>query len=239
VASNRPPRPTRPRRDASRPGRPNAVERKVRLINQNLRCNEQIRISPVRLIGPDNEQYGVVNLEEALQRSRDLGVDLVEVAPSVRPPVCRLMNYGKWKYTQKKHQKKHHEQPQKEVRLRPKTDKHDREIKIQRAIRFLKKGHKVQFTMVFRGRERAHRDIGFATFREIVEMFGPRVKIERAPNVDGRFMTMVVSPVKGAFDDVTVDESLANEPDTDDEPVDEGPDVVRDEVGSDVTSSAD
>jgi translation initiation factor IF-3 len=215
------------------------------LINQNLRCNEQIRISPVRLIGPDNEQYGIMSLEEALRRARDLDIDLVEVAPSVRPPVCRLMNYGKWKYTQKKNIKKHHEQPQKEVRLRPKTDKHDRDIKIQRAIKFLKKGHKVQFTMVFRGRERAHRDIGFATFREIVELFGPRVKIERAPNVDGRFMTMVVSPIKGAFDDVVVDEKLADEVTEDDR--DEGADLDvneapvqddRTEVESDISSPA-
>jgi translation initiation factor IF-3 len=170
-------------------------------INQNLRCNDQIRISPVRLIGPDNEQLGIVSVEEALQRASALDLDLVEVAPNVRPPVCRMMNYGKWKYNQKKQVKKHHEQQLKEVRLRPKTDSHDREIKLNRAIKFLKKGHKVQFTMVFRGRERAHRDIGFSTFQSIMELFGPRVKIERSPNVHGRFMTMVVAPVKGAFDD--------------------------------------
>ncbi len=191
-------------------------------INQNLRCNEQIRISPVRVIGEDNEQLGIMTNNEAMRLAREAGVDLVEVAPNVRPPVCRLMNYGKWKYTQKKNLKKHHEQPLKEVRIRPKTDTHDREIKVNRAVKFLKKGHKVQFTMIFRGRERSHREIGFQTFRSIVENFGPKVKVERAPNVDGRFMTMVLAPVKGAFDDVEVDEKDTDDAvetvDTDEQP---------------------
>lgn len=169
-------------------------------INQNLRCNDQIRISPVRLIGENNEQIGIVPTAEAMQRAREAGLDLVEVAPNVRPPVCRLMNYGRWKYNQKKHVKKHHEVQLKEVRLRPKTDTNDRLIKIKRAIKFLKQGHKVQFTMVFRGREQAHRDIGFQAFRSIMEEFGQRVKVERAPSIEGRHMIMILSPVKGAFD---------------------------------------
>lgn len=172
----------------------------MRPINLNLRCNEQIRVSPVRVIGENNEQLGILTNTEALRLAREAGLDLVEVAPNVRPPVCRLINYGKWKYTQKKNIKKSHEQQLKEVRLRPKTDTHDREIKINRAIEFLRKGHKVQFTMVFRGRERSHREIGFSTFREISERLGTRARIERAPSIDGRFMVMVLAPIKGAFD---------------------------------------
>jgi len=171
----------------------------VNPIHQNLRINEQIRISPVRLIGENNEQLGIVPNFEALRMARDAGVDLVEVAPNVRPPVCRLMNYGRWKYTQKKNVKKHQEQLLKEVRLRPKTDTHDREIKIKKAVQFLTDGHKVQFTMVFRGREQSHREIGFGIFRSIIELFGQRVKIERPPSMDGRHMIMIMSPVKGAF----------------------------------------
>ncbi|MCK4341645.1 MAG: translation initiation factor IF-3 [Phycisphaerae bacterium] len=173
----------------------------VKPINQNLRCNEQIRISPVRLIGENNEQIGILTNYEALKMAREAGLDLVEVAPNVRPPVCRLINYGRWKYNQKKNIKKHHELQLKEVRLRPKTDPHDREIKVKRAVKFLKQGHKVQFTMVFRGREQAHRDIGYNIFSEIVEEFGERVKVERSPGMEGRRMIMILAPVKGAFDE--------------------------------------
>ncbi len=183
-------------------------------INQNLRCNEQIRISPVRLIGENNEQLGIVSTADALRMARDGGLDLVEVAPNVRPPVCRLINYGKWKYSQKKHAKKHHhEQQLKEVRLRPKTDTHDRQIKMRHALKFLVQGDKVQFTMVFRGRERMHRDLAFAALRAIVDEFGARVKVERPPSMDGRHMVTIVSPVKGAFDAEQTDEQApADEP---------------------------
>jgi translation initiation factor IF-3 len=171
----------------------------VTTINQNLRCNEQIRITPIRLIGANEEQIGVIATFEALKMAREAGVDLVEVAPTARPPVCRLMDYGKWKYKQKKSVKKHHEQELKEVRLRPKTDTHDREIKVNNAKKFFKEGDKVQFTMVFRGRERSHREIAFEAFQDILNEFGDKVKVERPPGMDGRHMIMILSPVKGAF----------------------------------------
>jgi translation initiation factor IF-3 len=152
------------------------------------------------VIGENNEQLGVMPTSEAQRMAREAGLDLVEVAPTVRPPVCRIMNYGKWKYLQKKNTKKHHEQQLKEVRMRPKTDTHDREIKVKQAIKFLAEGDKVQFTMQFRGREQAHREIGYATFRSIIEELGARVKVERTPLVEGRNMLMIVAPVKGAFD---------------------------------------
>jgi translation initiation factor IF-3 len=194
-------------------------------INQNLRCNEQIRISPVRVIGENNEQIGVLTSYEALKMAREAGLDLVEVAPNVRPPVCRLMNYGRWKYTQKKNVKKHHEQLLKEVRLRPKTDTNDRKIKMNHAIRFLKQGHKVQFTMVFRGREQSHREIGFATFRAILEEFAQRVKVERPPSMEGRNMVMILSAQKGVFDSVDTS-NLPADPDA----VDDGRDDEQDEL---------
>jgi translation initiation factor IF-3 len=168
-------------------------------INLNLRCNEQIRATPVRLIGENNEQLGILPNYEALRIAREAGLDLVEVAPNVRPPVCRLINYGKWKYTQKKHLKKHHEQQVKEVRLRPKTDTHDREIKVRQAIRFFKRGDKVQFTMVFRGRERLRREIALDIFRLILDELGPKVRVERPPSMDGRHMVMILSAAKDAF----------------------------------------
>jgi translation initiation factor IF-3 len=179
----------------------------VTLINQNFRCNEQIRVTPVRVIGENNEQLGILSNVDALRMARESGVDLVEVAPNVRPPVCRLMNYGKWKYTQKKNvKKKHHEQQIKEVRVRPKTDTHDREIKIKQAIRFFQKGDKVQFTMVFRGRERSRREVALEVFKDVLESFGQRVKVERPPSMDGRNMVMVLSAVKDAFGQASPEE---------------------------------
>lgn len=191
-------------------------------INQNLRCNEQIRVSPVRVIDENNEQVGILSNAEALQLARERGLDIVEVAPNVRPPVCRFMNYGKWKYEQKKKHKKQHEQQLKQVRLRPKTDTNDRAIKIKRAVKFFKRGDKVQFTMVFRGRERFRREVAMGIFQSIIEEFGERVKIERPPSMDGRHMIMILAPVKGAFDDV--DDSG---PDDDDDHDDDRDDAVE------------
>ena len=116
-----------------------------------------------------------------------------------RPPVCRIMDYGKYKYDRKKRQKqasRSHAVVIKEIRMRPKTDTHDRYIKMSRAQEFLAEGHKVQFTMLFRGRERAHRDRAIEAFNEIIQELGETVKVERYPAMEGRRMTMVVSPVK-------------------------------------------
>ncbi len=134
--------------------------------------------------------------DEALRRAREAGLDLVEVAPTERPPVCRIMDYGKWKYQQKKKHKKHHEQQLKEVRMSPKTDDHDREIKMNRAKEFLADGDKVQFTMIFRGRERFHQDRGYSIFGEIVEQLSQVAKVERPARTEGRRMTMVLAPDK-------------------------------------------
>jgi len=160
--------------------------------------NEQVRISPIRLIDHEGEQRGVVSTDEARSLARDLGMDLVEISPTERPPVCRIMDYGKFKYDQKKKQKQRpsHVISLKEVRMRPKTDTNDRAIKLSRATRFLAEGAKVQFTMLFRGRERAHQNVGMSIFRDIVEELGEQVKVERPPRLEGRRMTMVVAPIK-------------------------------------------
>ncbi len=167
-------------------------------IAKTLRLNEEIRYSPIRLIDAENEQRGVVPVEEAKRMARDLGLDLVEVAPQERPPVCRIMDYGKFKYQQKRKQKGRgsHEIVLKEVRLRPKTDDNDRQIKINRAIRFLGDGHKVQFTMLFRGRERAHQEIGLDIFKGILAELGDEIKVERHARMEGSRMIMIVSPAK-------------------------------------------
>ena len=165
-------------------------------IAQNRRCNEQIRISPVRLIDQNNEQLGVVPTDEAMNLARTAGLDLVEVAPTERPPVCRIMDYSKFKYSQKKRKQKSHEQKIKEIRLRPDIGDHDRDIKMNKAKGFLEKGDKVQFTMLFRGRERFHQDLGYDIFRAIVEQLGELVKVERAPRSEGRRLIMVLAPAK-------------------------------------------
>ncbi len=129
-----------------------------------------------------------------------MGLDLVEVSPFAEPPVCRIMNYGKWLYEQKrkvkKGQKKQYITVLKEIRLRPKIDNHDREIKINHARKFLEKGHKVQFTMLFRGREMIHLDHGLEIMEEILAMLEDVARLERGAKRVGRRMTMVVTPNK-------------------------------------------
>ncbi len=165
---------------------------------KRLRINRQINISPVRLIDDDDQQIGVVDIEEALNRAREAGQDLVEVAPQARPPVCRIMDYGKWKYQQRKKEQKaksHSKQSElKEVRLRPKIDDHDLAIKLEKAREFLGDGDKVQFTMLFRGREMAHRDLGVRMMNEIRDGLGDISKVDSPPRPMGRRMTMVLSP---------------------------------------------
>lgn len=163
-----------------------------------MRINERIRKDSVRLIDENNEQVGVTPTADAMRRAKEAGLDLVEVAPNSDPPVCRIMDYGKWMYQQKKKEQKnksHAKQNElKEVRLRPGTDEHDLEIKAERARGFLEEGHKVQFTILFRGRQMAHRDIGFRMFDRIAARFGDVAHVEMSPRVQGRRMTMMMAP---------------------------------------------
>lgn len=165
-----------------------------------MRINERIRISPVRLIDENNQQLGVVPTAEALERAREAELDLVEVSPTSTPPVCRIMDYGKHLYEQKRkiklNLKKQHTVTLKEIRLRPKIDDHDRDIKVQQAIGFLEKGHKVQITMMFRGREMMHQNLGKQIMDEIVEQVQDKAKPERPPILLGKRMNIVMVPLK-------------------------------------------
>jgi translation initiation factor IF-3 len=162
-----------------------------------MRINERIRVAQVRLIDQEGNQVGVVETAEALRMAREVDMDLVEVAPTERPPVCRIMDFGKQKYRQNKKQKKRvHEQQLKELRLRPNTDTHDLEVKIRRAREFLKRGDRVQFTMMMRGRERFHSDMALASMRQIAEGLAECSHVERPARPEGRRITMVIVPGK-------------------------------------------
>lgn len=164
-------------------------------ITQELRINERIFAKQVRLIGEEGEQLGVVSKQEALEKARELGTDLVEVAPQADPPVCRLMSYGKYKYRQKKKtQQKRHVSQLKELRLRPKTDVHDLQTKIRQARKFLERKDKVLVNMMFRGRERAHTEIGKEILLKFAQELEDIAKIEKDVRLDGRRMGMILAP---------------------------------------------
>ena len=150
------------------------------------------------MIDESNNQMGIIDTRDALSKAREASLDLVEVSPNAEPPVCRIMDFGKWLYEQKRknkqNQKKQHVVVLKEIRLRPKIDDHDRDIKIDHAKKFLEKGHKVQFTMLFRGREMIYVDQGYEIMQEILETMAEVAKIEREAKKMGRRMTMVVAP---------------------------------------------
>ena len=143
---------------------------------------------------------GIIDTSEAISQARELGLDLVEVAPTSDPPVCRIMDYGKWLYQQKRRvrdaHKKHqyHSTTLKEIRLRPGTDKHDLAIKLNHAREFLEKGHKVQFTVFFRGRQLLHKDRGYAILEEIIESLEDLAKVEQPSRMSAKRMTLLVVP---------------------------------------------
>ena len=147
---------------------------------------------------------GIINREEALDMAQEAGLDLVEVAPTSNPPVCRLMDYGKWLYEQKRkireaHKKSlRHTSTLKEIRLRPETDTRDLEIKVKHGREFLEKGHKVQFTLFFRGRQLLHRDQGYEMVEQIIESLIDVSKIERPARISGKRMTLLLVPRKSS-----------------------------------------
>jgi translation initiation factor IF-3 len=155
-------------------------------------------VAQVRVIDAENEQLGILATADALDRARDAGLDLVEVAPGSEPPVCRIMDYGKWKYDQKKRdhksRMKQHHVVLKEVRLRPKIEEHDQMVKMKKARGFLEKGGKVQFTMLFRGREMAHLDLAMNIFNHFESDLSDIGKVEMPARQQGRRMTMVMAP---------------------------------------------
>lgn len=160
--------------------------------------NDQIRISPVRLVGVEGEQIGIVSIDEARAVAEDRGLDLVEVAPLARPPVVRIMDYGKYKYEQarkaRESRKKQHQVKVKEIKLRPKIEDHDLNFKAGHARRFLGEGNKVKLTMRFRGREMSHSELGKEVLDHFAGMLSDVGQIEEDARMEGRNMTMLLSP---------------------------------------------
>jgi translation initiation factor IF-3 len=165
-------------------------------IEKQHRINEQIRITPVRVIGADGGQLGIIPTEEALGIAREAGLDLVEVAPSEKPPVCRIMDFGKFKYQQKKKQHKTHVHHTKikEIRVRPKTGQHDIDFKVAQAKTFLMHKDKVIVSLVFRGREMAHIDEGQRVMKGIVATLEEVAKVESPPQQMGRRLVCTLAP---------------------------------------------
>ncbi len=162
--------------------------------------NRQIRIPRVRLIGDDGEQIGVIDTQEALAYAEERGLDLVEVSPHATPPVCKVMDYGKFKYQQSKRaseaRKKQTVIQVKEIKMRPRTDVHDLDVKIRNIIRFLEAGDKVKVTIRFRGREMAYTDQGHELLLKVAERVKEYGVVEQHAKREGRQLMMVLGPVK-------------------------------------------
>jgi translation initiation factor IF-3 len=164
------------------------------------RINEQIEARQVRLVDEGGQMIGVVTLDEALRRADQAGLDLVEVAPAAAPPVCKILDYGKFKYESQKRanaaRKKQRTIDVKEIKMRPGIDSNDYNIKMKKVQSFLEEGDKVKLTMRFRGREMAHQDIALRLLERVREDVGTRAKIEQMPKMEGRQMVMVMAPAK-------------------------------------------
>jgi translation initiation factor IF-3 len=160
------------------------------------RINEQIRISPVRLIGAAGEQLGIVPTAQALEMAREAQQDLVEVAPMERPPVCKILDYGKYRYQQsrKATKTKVHQQKVKEIRVRPKTGEHDIETKLNQARRFLEHKDKILIKVQFRGRELQHIEEGQRIMAAMLEKLAEIAKVEKNPSMEGKTMTAMLAP---------------------------------------------
>jgi translation initiation factor IF-3 len=169
-------------------------------ISAEPRINERIRVPEVRLVGPNGEQVGIVRIEDALRLAAEADLDLVEVAPMSKPPVCKLMDYGKFKYESalkaREDRKKQVNTVIKEMKLRPKIDDHDYETKKGHVVRFLKQGDKVKITIMFRGREQSRPELGFRLLKRLADDVADLGFVEYSPKQDGRNMIMVLGPHK-------------------------------------------
>jgi translation initiation factor IF-3 len=168
------------------------------IIKSQHRINNRIRARELRLIDEQGTQVGIISLREAQELAEERGLDLVEVAPNASPPVCRLMDYGKFRYEQSKKERearKNQKQTDlKEVRLKPRTDEHDLEVKANRARKFLKAGDKVKFTVRFRGRELAHTNIGREMLERIIELLQDIAVVEQKPTLESRALSLTLAP---------------------------------------------
>lgn len=152
----------------------------------------------MRAIGPEGEQLGILPTPDAFRKAQELGYDLVEVAPTSQPPVCRIMDYGKYKFdlSKKEHQSRRHQKSTqvKEIKLRPRTDKHDLQIKVRQIKEFLAEGNKTKVTVTFRGREMANQELGRAVMTSVMEQVVEAGTIEYQPRMEGRSLIMIVAP---------------------------------------------
>lgn len=170
----------------------------VKRISKELSINEQIRAREVRVVSDTNEQLGIMALRDAIHLAEEKGLDLVEVAPNGKPPVCRIMNYGKYRYEQQKRDKEAKKKQKifqiKEVKLRPNIEDHDFFVKLRHAQRFLADGNKVKVTIMFRGREMTHPELGREVLDRVIKELGDTIVREKPPKMEGRNMTMVIAP---------------------------------------------
>ncbi|MDR2479709.1 MAG: translation initiation factor IF-3 [Treponema sp.] len=166
--------------------------------DKDLRINEQIRVREVRLIRDEGEQQGIMTTLEALGLARELGLDLVEVAPQAVPPVVKILDYGKFKFENEKKvrdsKKKQKLLKLKEIRMQPKIDEHDLDFKSKHVKEFLAEGNKVKVTVRFRGRELAHTELGLDVLKDVLKRIEGDYVMDKAPAMEGRFMSMVLSP---------------------------------------------
>ncbi|MCH8478589.1 MAG: translation initiation factor IF-3 [Wenzhouxiangella sp.] len=164
------------------------------------RRNEDITASKVRVVGSDGEQIGVMGIRDALARAEESGMDLVEIAPQADPPVCRIMDWGKYRFeTQKKAQAARKKQKQiqiKEIKFRPGTDDHDYDVKMRNLRRFIEEGNKVKVTLRFRGREMAHQELGRDLLKRVEADMAEEITVEQYPRMEGRQMVMMLAPKK-------------------------------------------
>ncbi len=167
-------------------------------INKELLINHKIRAREVRLIGAEGEQLGIMPLEDALNLARERNLDLVNIAPQAKPPVCRIMDFGKYKFEQSKREKEARKKQKttsvKEIKMRPNIEKHDFQVKVRNGIRFLQNGDKVKASVVFRGREITHPEIGRVLCSKLAEELQQFANVERDPKIEGRNMVMILSP---------------------------------------------
>ena len=162
------------------------------------RINDRIRADEIRLIGAEGENVGVVTPRRALEMAEEVGLDLVEISPSANPPVCKIMDYGKYKYEQQKRESEARKKQKiievKEVKFRPGTDTHDYDVKMRNVLKFLEGGDKVKITLRFRGREMAHQDLGRNLLERIAEDVKEVGRVENMPKMEGRQMIMIIGP---------------------------------------------
>jgi len=167
---------------------------------QGPRSNNFIKADPVRLIDENGEMVGVVPLREALNKASDAGLDLVEISPNAEPPVCKILNLGKFLYEEQKKKKEAKKKQKvvqtKEIKLRPTTDKHDLEYRIEHAKEFLAEGDKVKFMIKFKGRENAHQEFGYQKMNEILEALKDLCKVEQSPRMEAGSLTTLLGPLK-------------------------------------------